>query len=113
VGLDAASELIEAGAQLIDVRTDHEFQAGHLPGARQLEMNQLTAHSAEVDRDRPVLFYCRSGNRSGMAADAFAEGGWDAHNLDGGIEAWAAGGRTLEPEDGAVVAPLPPTADGA
>ena len=56
-----------------------------------------------------MLFYCRSGNRSGMAAEAFREAGYDAHNLAGGIEAWAEAGRPLEPEDGEVRAPLPPS----
>ena len=57
-----------------------------------------------------MLFDCRSGNRSGMAADAFREAGWDTHNLAGGLEAWVADGRPLEPDDGEVRAPLPPSA---
>ncbi len=105
----AAAELIEAGATLIDVRRDYEFAAGHLEGARNVEMNELTAHAEEVPRERPVIFYCRTGNRSSMAAAAFAEGGWDAHNLAGGIEAWNGEGRPLEPADGEVAVPLPPS----
>ena len=104
-----AAALIDAGATLIDVRRDYEFEGGHLAGARQIEMNELAAHAEEVPRDRAVLFYCRTGNRSGMAAAAFREAGWDAHNLAGGIEGWSAGGRPLEPEDGEVLAPLPPS----
>ena len=102
------AELIEAGGTVIDVRRDEEFAGGHLEGARHIEMNELTAHAEEIPRDRPVLFYCRSGNRSAMAADAFQQAGYDAHNLAGGIEAWAAAGRPLEPADGEVVAPPPP-----
>lgn len=104
-----AAELIEGGATLIDVRREYEFAAGHLEGARNIEMNELTAHAEEIDRDRPVVFYCRSGNRSSMAADAFQQAGYDAHNLAGGIAAWNDAGRPLEPADGEVAVPLPPS----
>ena len=104
-----AAELIDGGATLIDVRRDYEFAAGHLEGARNIEMNRLPSLAEEIDRDRPVLFYCRSGNRSSMAADAFQQGGFDAHNLKGGIAAWKDEGRPLEPVDGEVAVPLPPS----
>jgi rhodanese-related sulfurtransferase len=104
-----AAELIAEGVTLIDVRRPYEFEAGHLAGARNIEMNELTAHAGEIPRDRIVLFYCRTGNRSSMAVDAFREAGYDAHNLAGGIEAWNQEGRPLEPEDGEVRAPLPPS----
>jgi rhodanese-related sulfurtransferase len=101
------AELIGAGAVLVDVRRPYEFEAGRLEGARNIEMNELTEAAESIPRDRPVLFYCRRGNRSAMAADAFREAGYDAHHLAGGIEAWAAAGNPLEPEGGEVVAPLP------
>jgi rhodanese-related sulfurtransferase len=104
-----AAELIEAGATLIDVRRVYEFQAGHLEGATNIEMNELSSRAGEIDRERPVVFYCRTGNRSSMAAAAFAEAGYDAHNLAGGIEAWSDEGLPLEPEDGEIRAPLPPS----
>ena len=49
-----------------------------------------------------MVFYCRVGSRSGMAAGAFRRAGYDAYSMDGGIEAWAASGLPLEPEDGQV-----------
>ncbi len=106
---ERAAELIEAGAELLDVRRPYEFEGGHLAGARNIEMNELAAAAGELPKDRPVLFYCRSGNRSGMAAEAFREAGYDAHHIAGGIEAWAGEGRPLEPEDGEVRAPMPPS----
>jgi rhodanese-related sulfurtransferase len=96
-----------AGAELIDVRRDYEFEAGHLTGARRVEMNDLTAQADSIPRDRPVVFYCRTGNRSGMAADAFREAGYDAHNMAGGITAWAEQGLPLEPKGGGVAQPRP------
>jgi rhodanese-related sulfurtransferase len=109
--LDAAraQELIEAGAELIDVRRPYEWEAGRLAGSRNLEMNELTAAADSIERDRAVLFYCRSGNRSGMAAEAFRQAGFDAYNLAGGIEAWVAEGHPIEPAGGQVRAPLPPS----
>ena len=104
-------ELGETGdADLVDVRRDYEFDEGHLPGARQIEVNELTAQADSIPKDRPVVFYCRSGTRSGMAAAAFREAGWDAHNLAGGITAWTEAGHRLEPEGGRVADPRPPSA---
>lgn len=105
----AAAALIEAGATLIDVRRGYEYDAGRLEGARNIEVNELTAKAAEIPRDQPVLFYCRSGNRSSMAADAFREAGFEAHHLAGGIQAWVAEGRPLDPSDGEVAESLPPS----
>jgi rhodanese-related sulfurtransferase len=101
------AELIADGAQLIDVRRPSEYGGGRLAGAENIEMNDLTAAADSIARDRPVLFYCRRGNRSAMAADAFRQAGYDAYHLAGGIEAWVGAGRPLEPEDGQVLAPPP------
>jgi rhodanese-related sulfurtransferase len=101
------TELVSEGADLIDVRRVHEFEGGRIAGARQIEMNELTASADSIDRDRPVVFYCRTGNRSGMAADAFRKAGYEAYHLAGGIEGWVAEGRELDPEDGVVRPPLP------
>jgi rhodanese-related sulfurtransferase len=101
--------LLGDGVAVIDVRRAYEFEAGHIPGARNIEMNDLTARAEEISREQPVLFYCRAGGRSSMAVDAFREAGYDAHNLAGGIEAWAAEGRPLDPADGRVRTPLPPS----
>jgi rhodanese-related sulfurtransferase len=106
---ERATELVEAGAELIDVRRPYEYEGGRLAGSRNIEMNDLAASAEELPRDRPVIVYCRSGNRSGMAAEALRHAGYDAYSLVGGIEAWAATERPLEPEDGEVRAPLPAT----
>jgi rhodanese-related sulfurtransferase len=90
------------GAQLIDVREDYEHEAGHIPGSLRIDVADLTAAAAELDRDKPVVFYCRSGDRSTMPAEAFRASGWEAYTLDGGLAAWVEAGQPLEPEDGEV-----------
>ena len=101
---DRVSELAEGGAQVVDVRTPSEHEAGHVPGDLHLVLETLTEEAATLDRTRPVVFYCRSGERSGAAADAFRESGWEAYSMDGGLLAWAERDMPLEPEGGEVAA---------
>jgi rhodanese-related sulfurtransferase len=106
---ERVAELLEQGeADVIDVRDDEEWDAGHIAGARHVELADLTAAAEGIDRERTVVFNCRTGDRSGMAADAFREAGYDAYNMDGGIVAWADAGLPLEPADGEVVDRRPP-----
>jgi rhodanese-related sulfurtransferase len=90
------------GAQIIDVREAYEHEAGHIPGSRNIEVTDLTASSSSLDQSKPVVFYCRSGDRSTMPAEAFRASGWEAYTLDGGLAAWVEAGQPLEPEDGEV-----------
>jgi rhodanese-related sulfurtransferase len=92
----------EGAIQLIDVRQSHEHEAGRIAGDRLIELGSLSAEAHTISRDTPVVFYCRSGARSAMATQAFAEAGFDAHNLTGGLMAWDAAGLPLEPEGGYV-----------
>ncbi len=97
------AELLEREAiQLIDVRQPHEHEAGRIAGDRHLELAELAAHAETIDRDTPVVFYCRSGSRSAMATNAFRGAGFDAHNMTGGLLHWHAAGLPLEPADGYV-----------
>jgi len=97
------AELLTAGAtELIDVREPHEYAAGRIAGARHLPLGELSAQAETIDRGSQVIFYCRSGVRSAMAQQAFAEAGWDAHNMAGGLLEWQAAGLPIEPEDGHV-----------
>ena len=96
-------ERLEAGEiQLIDVREPYEWDAGHLAGARHIELQDVAAEAASIDREQPVVFYCKVGSRSSMAASAFRRAGYDAYSMDGGIDAWAQSGLPLDPPDGHV-----------
>jgi len=99
---EQAEALVRDGAQLIDVREDDEWEAGRIGGARHIVLGEVASQAPTIDQERPVVFYCRVGARSAMAADAFRRGGYDAYSLAGGLEAWAAEGKPLEPDGGSV-----------
>jgi len=99
----AVADALEQGdVQLVDVREDHEWQAGHIAGARHIVLGEIASQADTLDPNRPVVFYCRSGGRSTMAADAFAQAGFDASSMAGGLTAWDERGLPLEPDDGTV-----------
>lgn len=97
-----AGALSEGDAQVIDVREGYERDAGHVPGTRHIELERLAFEADTIDRDRPVIFQCRMGSRSLMAAQAFRRAGYEAWSMAGGVQQWADEGRALEPEDGHV-----------
>lgn len=97
------AELIERGdVQLIDVRQPEEHEAGRIAGDRLVVLSDLAAEVDSIDRNRPVVFYCRSGSRSAMATEAFRGAGFEAHNMLGGLLEWDAAGLPLEPSEGYV-----------
>jgi rhodanese-related sulfurtransferase len=102
VSREEAQKLIDDGAQVVDVRADHEWEAGRLAGAAHVPLDELAQRTDEIDRDRPVVLYCRGGNRSTMAAAALAEAGYDASKLSEGIVGWDEAGLSLEPDGGYV-----------
>jgi rhodanese-related sulfurtransferase len=102
VSREEAQKLVEAGAQLVDVRADHEWEAGRIVGATHVPLAELAERTGEIDRDRPVVLYCRGGNRSTMAADALTDAGFDAAKLSEGIVGWSEADLPLEPEGGYV-----------
>jgi rhodanese-related sulfurtransferase len=94
-----AAQLLEQGeAVLLDVREPQEWAAGHAPQAEHLPLGLLTPEA--VPQDRPIIAVCRSGNRSGKAADALAAAGVHVHNLAGGMKAWSQAGLPVVTDDG-------------
>jgi rhodanese-related sulfurtransferase len=97
-----AAALADGSAQVVDVREPYEREAGHIAGSRHIELEHLASQAQTIDRERPVIFHCRLGSRSLMAAQAFRRAGYDAWSMAGGLEQWEQEGRALEPEDGQV-----------
>ncbi len=99
---EVATLLESEDVQLVDVRQSYEHEAGRIAGDRHIELGRLAAEVETLDRERPVVFYCRSGARSAMATEAFRGAGFDAHNMVGGLLDWEAAGLPLEPDGGYV-----------
>lgn len=75
---------IEAGASIVDVRNPDEFSGGAYPGAINIPLPSLAGRLGEIPRDRPVVLYCRSGARSGVAAQMLRAAGFgDVLNAGG------------------------------
>jgi rhodanese-related sulfurtransferase len=102
VSREEARKLIDEGAQLVDVRADHEWEAGHIGGAKHVPLPELPQRTGEIEKDRPVVVYCRGGNRSSMATAALTDAGYEAVKLTEGIVGWAGEDLPLEPEGGYV-----------
>ena len=97
------AELVEdEGWEVIDVREPYEREAGHIADTRHVRFAQLSEQAETVDRERPVVFYCRSGGRSAVATQAFRASGYPAYNMAGGLLAWVEKGLPIEPEAGSV-----------
>jgi rhodanese-related sulfurtransferase len=102
VSRDEARKMVDEGAQLLDVRADHEWEAGRIAGATHVPLPQLPERLGEIDKDSPVVVYCRGGNRSSMAAAALNDAGYEAVKLSEGIVGWSGKDLPLEPEGGYV-----------
>jgi rhodanese-related sulfurtransferase len=94
--------LQDGSAIVVDVRGQAERDAGHLPGSVHIDLQSLSARAAELPADRTIIFQCRVGGRSLMAAQALRQAGYDAWSMAGGLLQWDAEGRALEPADGTV-----------
>ena len=81
--------MIESGALLVDVRSEEEFAKGHIEGAVNIEWDKTDALQAAIgdDRQRPVVFYCRSGNRAGKSITELKTRGYSNIFNATGIEA--------------------------
>jgi phage shock protein E len=74
-----AQQLQQRGVTVLDVRSAPEFEGGHVPGALNIPFDQVAARSAELGaKGKPVLLYCRSGRRSGVAAAELVKQGFTA-----------------------------------
>ena len=87
--------------QLVDCRELYEWVAGRVDGAVHIPLNAIMAGAgSDLDAAKPVAVICRSGNRSELATMMLQARGYDAHNVEGGMEAWAAEGLPFTAGDG-------------
>ena len=87
-----AKRIMDSGEDyiILDVRTQEEYDAGHIPGAIVVPHEEITEKAEEVlmDKDQLILVYCRSGRRSKIAAEALTELGYTNIKEFGGILDW-------------------------
>jgi rhodanese-related sulfurtransferase len=97
-----AKALADGSIQLIDVREQDEWDEGRIEGAVLIPLGELTGNVSKIDKSKPVVFQCKSGGRSLMAAQAFRASGFDAYSMAGGLLDWDNQRRPMVPEDGTV-----------
>jgi len=91
INVAEARELIEQGAQIVDIRDGASFQTLHITGATHLDNFSLPDYLAQADLDLPLIVCCYHGISSQSAAAYLAQQGFDqVYSLDGGFEAWQA-----------------------
>lgn len=99
VTIEQAEIQLEKGVQLLDVRTEKEWNEGHLDGATRVEIGAkdfVGKVKSKLDPKKPVLVYCRSGGRSARATKQLRDAGFTTvFDLDGGIIAWEEAGKAL------------------
>lgn len=86
------------GAVILDVRTEAEFGSGHVPGAVNIPHDELASRLSELaSTDQPVVVYCRSGKRAGVASSVLLDAGYtNVLHLEGDMNAWQANGLPTE-----------------
>ena len=89
-----------AEIQLVDVREPYEWEAGRVDGAIHIPVNAIMSGGGDLDKDKPVAVIRRTGNRSELATMMLQARGFDAHNVEGGMEAWEAAGLRFAAADG-------------
>ena len=81
---------------VLDVRTPEEYAAGHVPGAVLIPHDQLAMRLDALGRDRPIVVYCRTGRRSGLAETLLRQHGHEVSQLQGSWQAWQAAGLEFQ-----------------
>ncbi len=96
IGLDDFVAAHSQGAPVLDVRELDEWNAGHVPGAVHIPMNDVPARITELPQDSPFFVICATGNRSGQVVEALRQQGLQAINVTGGTSGWSQRGWPLE-----------------
>ena len=90
ISIIEAKQMLDSGdAQIVDIRDEHSFMAGHIPSATHLDNSNLQAFIESADPDKPLLVCCYHGNSSQSAAEFLNNKGFEqTFSIDGGFESW-------------------------
>jgi rhodanese-related sulfurtransferase len=91
--VDQLPDPLPADLVVLDVREDHEWEAGHVEGAVHVPLGEVPERAGELDPQKRTLVVCHLGGRSARATAYLQQLGHDVVNLDGGMDAWQAAGR--------------------
>ena len=92
--------VLTGAVAVLDVRTDAEWNAGHIPGAVHVPLGRLPERLASLPRTVPLVVHCQGGTRSAIAASLLrAQGFDDVTNLAGGFAGWVRAGKLVEREE--------------
>lgn len=105
IPVDEALQLLSSGGVLCDVRSLAEYEAGHAPGARLVDVGELGRSVMDAvygddpfaEADKPIVLVCDTGLRSGHAVGLVREQGFRGEFIDGGLRAWREAGQVLIP----------------
>ena len=89
-------KLGEKDFELLDVRSPTEHKLAHIKGSRLIPLEEIQNYLNELDKSKTYLIYCRTGGRSGMAAQMFETAGLKAINMMGGITDWVEEDYSIE-----------------
>jgi len=85
-------------AILVDVRTEDEYNSGYIENSLNIDYfsNEFSVNADKLDKNTPIILYCRSGNRSSMSANKISKLGFkEIYNLEGGILEWIEEGNVI------------------
>jgi len=97
ISVEQAYQKYQAGAFLLDIRTQEEWNEYHVPNTTLIPLDQLQARMSEIPRDKEIVVICRSGNRSRQGRDILLSGGFTrVTSMASGLKAWSALGYPIE-----------------
>lgn len=97
ISVSQAHQAYQDGAFVLDVRTQEEWDAFHIPETTLIPLDQLPDRYEELPKNEQIVVICRSGNRSQVGRDILLEAGFkQVTSVDGGVNAWAAAGYPVE-----------------
>jgi rhodanese-related sulfurtransferase len=88
IDVQEAKKRVDAGALLVDVREQDEYDSVRIPGTTLVPLSAFQQRYRELPQDRDLVIHCRSGKRSAQATDFLNENGYNAVNIAGGILDW-------------------------
>lgn len=98
VTIDELEGAIAQGAYVVDVREDHEFEAGHVPNARHIPLSTVADHAQTLPQGETIWLICQGGVRSMKAADYLEAQGFDVVSVAGGTGSWISAGKEVSLE---------------